>query len=308
MKTYRYGMGVLVAALTLLVLVGIWLTGGGESAEEEGGVMESAQTEEEAASAAQAEEEAEAVSTALAALVDDFLTAQCVDTQALGIAIVDFESGGSYALNAGAYFTAASTYKLPLAMLYYDKIAAGEIALDDTLYYDASYYEAGGSIGYDYTPGDWISVATLLDLMILESDNTAAHILFENLGGWLAFKEEAAIYSDVADDDSMYYSEENVFTAAYMADVLSYLYNNSDDYDTLLANLLDARPTDYLNAEIGTKMAQKYGQYDTAENAVGLAMSGHPYGIAVYTALGDVGRALIGDLNAVVWAYFNSGE
>ena len=48
-----------------------------------------------------------------------------------------------YFYNEDKYFTAASTVKVPVAMLYYDKINAGEISEDDTLLYKSNAYEAG---------------------------------------------------------------------------------------------------------------------------------------------------------------------
>ena len=55
-------------------------------------------------------------------------------------------------------------------------------------------------------------------------------------------------------------------------------------------------------------MAQKYGQYEMAENAIGLSTSGRPYSIAVYTSLGETGRQWMGVLNAEIWNYFANLE
>ena len=56
-----------------------------------------------------------------------------------------------YFYNENTYFTAASTIKVPVAMLYYDKIADGELNLSDTLIYNREDYEAGdGSTAADY--------------------------------------------------------------------------------------------------------------------------------------------------------------
>lgn len=255
------------------------------------------------------EPSASEVSADLKLILENYFTETGVDTSALGISIYDFESGGSYTWNDMTYFTAASTYKLPLAMVYYEKIADGECALSDELVYEAYQYEEGGTIGYDYSPGDTISIGELLHCMIVGSDNTAAHILFENLGGWVAFKEAITKYSDVAieESDVVYYSYDNVFTAAFMEDVLGYLYEHAGEFLTLLQDMLQSKPDDYLNMNIGDKMAQKYGQYGEAESAIGISMSGHPYSIVVYTSLGYTGRLLIGELNAMIWDYFNEG-
>lgn len=65
-----------------------------------------------------------------------------------------------------------------------------------------------------------------------------------------------------------------------MNDVLDYLYDHRENFETLIADLTEAKPNDYLNGVIGgTKMAQKYGQYEEAENVLGFSTSGRPYSI-----------------------------
>lgn len=299
------------AAMVLLALffvLGIFVSGYSPEKDEDASAEQLTETERAEEAADSQRQSAEEVSADLAAIFDEYFAETGVDTSMLGISVYDFESGGSYALNDTVYFTAASTYKLPLAMLYYEKINDRTYALSDGLLYEAYHYEEGGTIAYDYLPGSYISIEELLHCLIIDSDNTAGHILYENLGGWQAFKEAAAKYSDtaIAETDSEYYSGENEFTAAYMEDVLDYLHTNADDFETLLDDMQQAMPDDYLNMYIGDGMAQKYGQYDMAENAVGISMSGHPYSIAVFTSLGYTGRLLIGDVNELLWQYFNA--
>lgn len=266
-------------------------------------VAETDKTEE------QQQENADEVANDLAWIVNTSMQDNGIDVSQVGIVVHDFVTDAVYAVNADSYFTAGSTYKLPLAMRYYEMIAAGEIDLSDTLYYDPSYYEEGGPISVNYMPGAMISVEELLHCMIVDSDNTAAHILYEHLDGWLGFKDAIACYSctPVDETDAVYYSYENMFTANYMNDVLNTLYTNKEMYTTLIDDLTTAKPDDYLNGVIGgTKMAQKYGQYEMAENALGFSTSGRPYSIVVYTSLGYFGREWMGTLNALIWDYFAS--
>lgn len=301
----KLAFGLMLLLITICLILAIFAVGRHDLTDEEIPTDQLSQIENADDSTPSAED----VSADLEAILEHYFAETGVDTSSLGIAIYDFESGGSYAWNDQTYFTAASTYKLPLAMIYYEKIAAGECALSDELVYEAYQYEEGGTICYDYSPGSSISIEELLHCMIVDSDNTAAHILYENLGGWVAFKEAITRYSDVAIDenDGVYYSFDNVFTAAFMEDVLGYLYAHEDEFSTLLEDMLQSQPDDYLNMNIGDKMAQKYGQYEEAENAIGISMSGHPYSIVVYTSLGYTGRLLIGELNAMIWDYFNEG-
>lgn len=244
-------------------------------------------------------------------IVQTSMSENGIDPASVGIVVHDFVTDATCSVNADSYFTAASTYKLPLAMLYYEKLAKGSLTADEGITYGADDYEEGGSIGASYLPGDVIPLDTLLNAMILESDNTAGHILSNRLGGWLAFKDAISAYSlrTIHADDAQYYSYDNVLTAAYMNDVLEHLYNNTDTYEGLIEDLTVARPDDYLNGTLGgTQMAQKYGQYEMAENAVGLSTSGRPYSIVVYTQLGETGRQWMGALNAEIWHYFATLE
>lgn len=250
---------------------------------------------------------AEEISTDVADIVKASMREHGIDPDQVGIVVHDFESDAVYAHNETKYFTAGSTYKVPLAVLFYEKIADGELSLDDTLYYDASYYEEGGPVGENYQAGDSIPVADLLQYVIVDSDNTAAHILIGSLGDWLSFKKETAKYSatTIPESDTDYFGWYNVFTAGYMNDVLDHLYTHRDIFGTLINDLTHAKPDDYLNGVLGgTKMAQKYGQYEEAENAIGFSTSGHPYSIAVYTSLGYTGREWMGEVNADIWHYF----
>lgn len=265
-----------------------------------------------------------------------YLTENNIDTENVGVYVHDFTSDAEYSLNADTYFIAASTYKLPLALYYYEKINAGEYSLDDTVtfvsYSSSDEEEEAGihvwktdataspvpsaeptaapsatpepteepsdsptpePVVYSETVGD------LLHSMILYSDNTAAEGLYEHMGGWETFKIETSKYSDGT------YSDDNTFTPAYMNDVLQYVYNHKDTLKTLLSDMLASQPDDYLNMNIGDIMAQKYGDFGGALNAVGLSSQGKPYSIAVYTYGCDNGTQIIGDLNEICYTYLN---
>lgn len=268
--------------------------------------------EESQEAAAPERKSAEEIAKNLELIVTSSMLENGFDESQVGIVVHDYVTDAVYAVNADSYFTAGSTYKVPLAMLYYEKLAAGEFTPERGLYYDAAYYEEGGPIGATYLPGDYISVEELLHAVIVDSDNTAAHILYENLGGWVEFKKEVAKYSSkeiIEETDDTYYFYWNEFTASYMNDVLDYLYDHRENFETLIADLTEAKPNDYLNGVIGgTKMAQKYGQYEEAENALGFSTSGRPYSIVVYTSLGYAGREWMGELNALIWDYFAQVE
>ena len=85
--------------------------------------------------------------------------------------------------NQDKYFKGASTVKVPVAMIYYDKIKNGELTLESTLQYTSDDYEAGGgTTASTYSVGDYIPISFLLEQSIINSDNTAVNILIDGIG------------------------------------------------------------------------------------------------------------------------------
>ncbi len=245
-------------------------------------------------------------------LVDTYLIEEGIEDN-VGIYIHNFESDFVYTKNSDVYFTAASTYKLPLVMLYYEFINSGEYSMDTMFQYKESHFEPGGVICDMYVVGDIISLKELLECVILYSDNTGAHILFDNLeytdedgytAGWIAYKEAITKYSDQS-YEPIFFSYDNIMSANYANDTLTYLYTNSDEFETLVSHLEQAMPIQYLNANIPEVEIQKYGSYLSATNSIGLVMEGSPYAISIFTSLGVDGERHIGNINEIAYTYFN---
>ena len=65
--------------------------------------------------------------------------------------------------NQDKYFKGASTVKVPVAMIYYDKIRNGELTEESTLQYTSDDYEAGGgTTASKYQVGNYIPISFLL--------------------------------------------------------------------------------------------------------------------------------------------------
>ena len=170
-------------------------------------------------------------------------------------------------MNEKDEFIAASIYKLPLAMLYYDKVNEGEYTLDSTFTYSGYMHEDAGVISSDYGIGSQVPLSDLLNDLIIYSDNDAGHILYENLGGWKEYKEAMTKYTDSISEN--YYTMDNVTTANTMNDVVTYLYDHKEDYKGLIKNMEEAEPGEYLDRDTQLSMPQKYGMNDSALNSVG---------------------------------------
>lgn len=69
----------------------------------------------------------------MATEINSYLKDKGIDFSRISLAIFDLNEDIDYAWNADKDVVAASTYKVPLAMLWYDKINQGEISHDATL-------------------------------------------------------------------------------------------------------------------------------------------------------------------------------
>ncbi|WP_289804297.1 serine hydrolase, partial [Dubosiella newyorkensis] len=236
--------------------------------------------------------------------LDDYLKENEIDAQEVGYVVIDLLSGDSIGANEDTYFYAASTYKLPLAMVWYEKINDQEAKLDEELVFLEDTYEEGGHIGTDYEYGSSISIQELLEAMIIESDNSAAHILYENLGGWPAFKKELKKFDPTQRIDEKYISYDNEFTPKNMGNILKYFYSHKDEFEKLLKDLKKSKPGEFLDRNLNVYFPQKYGSYDYSYNAAGINFNTHPYAIVIDTVLGDYGEVVIGDMNEIVYSYF----
>lgn len=225
-----------------------------------------------------------------------------IDHEKVAYCITDLEHNIKYSMNEKDEFIAASIYKLPLAMLYYDKVNDGEYTLDSTFTYSGYMHEDAGVVSSNYGIGSQIPLSDLLDDLIEYSDNDAGHILYENLGGWKEYKEAMTKYTDSISEN--YYTEDNVSTANTMNDVVTYLYEHKEDYKDLIENMEKAEPGEYLDRDTQLSMPQKYGMYDSALNSVGFVECNTPYSIVVLTDLGDKGADVMANINRIAYEHF----
>lgn len=225
-----------------------------------------------------------------------------IDHEKVAYCITDLEHNIKYSMNEKDEFIAASIYKLPLAMLYYDKVNEGEYTLDSTFTYSGYMHEDAGVISSDYGIGSQVPLSDLLNDLIIYSDNDAGHILYENLGGWKEYKETMTKYTDTISEN--YYTMDNVTTANTMNDVVTYLYDHKEDYKGLIKNMEEAEPGEYLDRDTQLSMPQKYGMYDSALNSVGFVECNTSYSIVVLTSLGDKGADVMANINRIAYEHF----
>lgn len=242
------------------------------------------------------------IDMSLAKDIEAYFQENGIDHEKVAYCITDLEHNIKYSMNEKDEFIAASIYKLPLAMLYYDKVNEGEHTLDSTFTYSGYMHEDAGVISSDYGIGSQVPLSDLLNDLIIYSDNDAGHILYENLGGWKEYKEAMTKYTDSISEN--YYTMDNVTTANTMNDVVTYLYDHKEDYKGLIKNMEEAEPGEYLDRDTQLSMPQKYGMYDSALNSVGFVECNTSYSIVVLTSLGDKGADVMANINRIAYEHF----
>ena len=242
------------------------------------------------------------IDMSLAKDIEAYFQEIVIDHEKVAYCITDLEHNIKYSMNEKDEFIAASIYKLPLAMLYYDKVNEGEYTLDSTFTYSGYMHEDAGVISSDYGIGSQVPLSDLLNDLIIYSDNDAGHILYENLGGWKEYKEAMTKYTDSISEN--YYTMDNVTTANTMNDVVTYLYDHKEDYKGLIKNMEEAEPGEYLDRDTQLSMPQKYGMYDSALNSVGFVECNTSYSIVVLTSLGDKGADVMANINRIAYEHF----
>ena len=186
-----------------------------------------------------------------------------------------------YFYNENKYFTAASTVKVPVAMLYYDKINSGEIAKEDTLLYKSSAYESGaGDVTLKYKAGSYIPYSVLLEELIVDSDNTANNILIGNIG-FSKYRYEIAKYADMELSGKFY--DSNVTCPAFSYEVIRYLYKHSDEYSELIENMKKSSYGLYIKESLDYDVAHKYGSYNRYVHDYGIIYGKQTYLMGIFT-------------------------
>lgn len=187
-----------------------------------------------------------------------------------------------YFYNEDTYFTAASTVKVPIAMLYYDKINQGNFTKDSKLLYTSNCYEAGsGTTASLYSSGQSVPLNFLLKQSIVNSDNTAVNILIRNLGQ-TQYRHDIAQYTQKELPEDFY--SNNIISANYGYDVMNYLYKNQNQYIELLEDMKQSSMGQYLKKYIDNyEVAHKYGSYHGYVHDYGIVFGKQTYLIGIFT-------------------------
>lgn len=102
----------------------------------------------------------------------------------LGAFAIHLESGREISFNATERFPMASTYKVPVAVHALRLVEEGHLRLDGMVTAEPRFLRVTSPLS-DYFPrlGIAVPILSLIELMLVHSDNSATDILFDHIGG-----------------------------------------------------------------------------------------------------------------------------
>jgi beta-lactamase class A len=102
----------------------------------------------------------------------------------VGVGLVHVETGARISINGDRRFPMASVYKLPIAVELLAQVAQGKLTLDREVFVAPSDIRACCTLSRRHPRGGIsLPVRELLELMMIESDNTAADAVLKLVGG-----------------------------------------------------------------------------------------------------------------------------
>jgi len=123
---------------------------------------------------------------ALFAVLQSQITTIAAQTDAtVGVAAIDIESGRRVSIHGDDHFPMASVFKFPVALVVLQRVDAGELKLDDAITIQPKQFSRGHSPLRDSANGKPVTatVRRLVELMVVESDNTAVDYFIRRLSG-----------------------------------------------------------------------------------------------------------------------------
>lgn len=235
----------------------------------------------------------------------------------IGASFVNNETMAQVSVDNAVFFP-ASTQKIYILGEVYRQYAQGVLSPDDWVTLNSWDKVPGAGIIREQADGSQYTVNQLVDLVTIYSDNTAANLLIDTIGGGNEINsriQKIGLYSTHI-EGKYYQSEGQGFTTSPYdaARYFAYLYNdqiNGDPWDSMLIDKFSQNTHNFLRQYIpgSTVSWNKSGLGETEQNDVATFVT--PYGtytLAVYTAYPANYKEIsdqLGRLSARVHEVFN---
>jgi len=200
----------------------------------------------------------------------------------VGLVYYDISSGSMISINKDKKFTAASTIKVPLAMIIYDRILSGSLKGTDTIKFEEICREGGTGILQGKDLSSPIAVSTLVADCIKYSDNIAANMLITSMN-FNEFKDKEDIKLGITTNH-----DNNEITAFGAFNALKKLNDGANSgnkgYSTIISLMKQTIFNDRISKDIPNSLvAHKIGNYGSNVHDVGIIYTKRPYILSIYT-------------------------
>ncbi len=205
-------------------------------------------------------------------VVEEFLQSWGTDPKDVGLGYYNTVTGEEHYLNPDEYRITASMYKVPLNMVFLDRLSKGEMDWDTNV------------SGYRYED--------VLEQTIVHSNNDIARNMVKwelGNGNWQAGRRIIAPYCGLDPENVDWkFQENNYSTPRQMIYCLRLLYENPDRFPRLVETMQRAEPTEYFKRrEHRFNIAHKYGflstDYHLYMNDCGIAFTDDPILLVLFT-------------------------
>ena len=205
-------------------------------------------------------------------VVDEFLRSWGTDPKNVAIGYYNTVTGEEHYVNADQYMVSASMYKVPLNMVFLDRLSRGEMDWDTNV------------SGYPYE--------IVLEKTIVNSNNEMAQNMVRwelGKGKWQEGRRVMSAYCGLEPETADWkFLENNYSTPRQMIYCLRLLYENPDRFPRLIETMQRAEPEGYFKMrEQRFNIAHKYGflttEYHLYMNDCGICFTDEPILIVLFT-------------------------
>lgn len=222
----------------------------------------------------------------LGGTIERYLSEKGISSRSITIGWQDVESGEEWYLGADVFMEGASTYKLPLCMLYADWVADGSVTREDKL----------GAYTVDLAVRE----------ALVNSSNNAADALRNGVSGDHGkYRTAIAVNCGLDPEDlpSGYYTA-NQFSPRYLIGTLRTLWDNSEKYDWVLNYMKQAQPAGCFSRYRGSyEVAHKTGNALGYICDTGIIYTSRPFLLTVMSSgVPDADRVL-GEIARIAMDY-----
>ena len=203
-------------------------------------------------------------------VVHQYMVEHDLTESGIALGYKNLVTGEEHYINADEYNVAASLYKVPLNMVYAERISKGEMTFDDKV--------------------SGVVYSKLMEGSIVASNNEFSDYLRAGLGGYPTYREHFTQYFGQKPDevDAKFY-ENNFFTARQIISSLSTLHEGGEErFPKVVDFMKQAEPNNYFNAfDQDYVVAHKYGYLETGStlqiNDSAIVYTDDPIAIVMFT-------------------------